>query len=128
VVTHSVQRLNVFLRKKYPLPQGGRVCHKPSVVVFQCHHMPLMDFVASLPVVAEVQPTSEVGVPMRCSYVVPMRWMVIYGYGVPGGALNLNSTNYSDHAHYGDPPPSGKNPHGRAGNRTRYLTISSQKR
>jgi hypothetical protein len=21
-----------------------------------------------------------------------MRWMVIYGYGVPGGALNLNST------------------------------------
>jgi hypothetical protein len=42
-----------------------------------------------------------------------MRWMVIYEYGVPGGALNLNSTNYPDH--------------GRAGNRTRDLMISSQK-
>jgi hypothetical protein len=29
---------------------------------------------------------------MRRSYVVLMRWMVIYGYGVPGGALNLNCT------------------------------------
>jgi hypothetical protein len=37
---------------------------------------------------------------MRRSYVVPMRWMVIYEYGVPGGALNLNSTNYPDHGHH----------------------------
>jgi hypothetical protein len=29
---------------------------------------------------------------MRRSYVVPMRWMVIYEYEVPGGALNLSST------------------------------------
>jgi hypothetical protein len=29
---------------------------------------------------------------MRRSYVVPMSWMVIYEYEVPGGALNLNST------------------------------------
>jgi hypothetical protein len=29
---------------------------------------------------------------MRRGYVVPMRWMVIYEYGVPGGGLNLNST------------------------------------
>jgi hypothetical protein len=36
---------------------------------------------------------------MRRGYVVPMRWMVIYEYGVPGGALNLNSTNYRDHGH-----------------------------
>jgi hypothetical protein len=35
--------------------------------------------------------------------------MVIYGYGVPGGALNLNSTDYPDHGHHGDPPLSGKN-------------------
>jgi hypothetical protein len=28
---------------------------------------------------------------MRRSYVVPMRWIVIYDYEVPGGALNLNS-------------------------------------
>jgi hypothetical protein len=41
-----------------------------------------MEFVVS-------PPTSEVGTPMRRSYVVPMRWMVIYGYEVPRGALNL---------------------------------------
>jgi hypothetical protein len=29
---------------------------------------------------------------MRRSYVIPMRWMVIYEYEVPGGALNLSST------------------------------------
>jgi hypothetical protein len=29
---------------------------------------------------------------MRRSYVVPMRWMVIYEYEVPGGGLNLSST------------------------------------
>jgi hypothetical protein len=52
---------------------------------------------------------------MRRGYVVPMRWMVIYEYGVPGGALNLNSTNYPDHCHHGDTPLSGKNSHGRAG-------------
>jgi hypothetical protein len=27
---------------------------------------------------------------MRRGYVVLMRWMVIYGYGVPGGALTLS--------------------------------------
>jgi hypothetical protein len=55
---------------------------------------------------------------MRRDYVVPMRWIVIYTDGVPGEALNLNSTNYPDHGDHGDPPLSGKNPHGRAGNRT----------
>jgi hypothetical protein len=65
---------------------------------------------------------------MRRGYVVPMRWMVIFKYGVPGGALNLNSTNYPDHGHHEDSPLSGKNPRGRAGNRTWYLMISSQKR
>jgi hypothetical protein len=55
-------------------------------------------------------------------------WMVIYGYGVLGGVLYLNSTNYPDHGHHGDPPLSGKNPHDRAGNPTRDLIISSQKR
>jgi hypothetical protein len=38
---------------------------------------------------------------MRRSYVVLMRWMVIYGYGVLGGDLNLNSTDYPDHGHMG---------------------------
>jgi hypothetical protein len=79
-----------------------------------------------LPVVAEVQQTSEVGTPMRRGYVVPMRRMVVDEYGVPGGALKLNS-NYPDHGHHEDPPLSGKNPHGRAGNRTWDLIISSQK-
>jgi hypothetical protein len=31
-----------------------------------------------------------------------MRWMVIYEYAVPGGALNLNSTNYPDHGYHMD--------------------------
>jgi hypothetical protein len=43
------------------------------------------------------------------------------------GALNLNCTNYPDHGHHGDPPLSRKNPHGRAGNGTWDLMISSQK-
>jgi hypothetical protein len=59
---------------------------------------------------------------MRRGYVVPIRWMVIYAYEVPGGALNLIYTNYPDHGHHGDPPLSG------AENRTRDLMISSQKR
>jgi hypothetical protein len=65
---------------------------------------------------------------MKRGYVVLMRWMVIYEYGVPGGALNLQSTNYPDHGHHGHPPLSGNNPHVRAGNRTRDLMISSQNR
>jgi hypothetical protein len=32
----------------------------------------------------------------------------MYEYGVPGGALKLNSTNYPDHGHHGDPPLSGE--------------------
>jgi hypothetical protein len=54
--------------------------------------------------VAELKPTSEAGTPVRRSYVVPMRWMVIHEYEVQGGALNLNSTNYQDHGHHGDLP------------------------
>jgi hypothetical protein len=64
---------------------------------------------------------------MRRGYVVPMRWMVIYEYGVPEGALNLNSTNYPDHGHHEDPSLSGKNPQGRAENRTQDFMIRSQK-
>ena len=45
---------------------------------------------------------------------------------VPGGALNLISTNYPDHGHHGRLPLSRKNAHGRAGNRTRDLMVSSQ--
>jgi hypothetical protein len=39
-----------------------------------------------------------------------MRWMVIYEYEVPGGALNLNSTNYPDYGSQGDLPLQGKIP------------------
>ena len=45
---------------------------------------------------------------------------------MPGGALNLISTNYPDHGHHGHRPRSRKNAHGRAGNRTRDLMVSSQ--
>jgi hypothetical protein len=64
---------------------------------------------------------------MRRSYVVAMRWMVIYEYGVPGGALNLNSTKLPRPWSPWGSSPSRKNPHGRTGNRTRDLMISSQK-
>jgi hypothetical protein len=65
---------------------------------------------------------------MRHGYVVPMRWMVVYRYGVPGGALNRNCTNYADRGHHGDPPLTGINPHGRAGKGTLDLMVISQKR
>ena len=42
------------------------------------------------------------------------------------GALNLISTNYPDHGHHGRLPLSRKNAHGRAGNWTRDLMVSSQ--
>jgi hypothetical protein len=45
---------------------------------------------------------------MRRSYVVPMMWIVIYEYEVPGGVLNLKSTNYPDHGRHGDLPLQGK--------------------
>jgi hypothetical protein len=74
---------------------------------------------------------------MRRSYVVPMRWLVIYEYEVSGGTLNLKSTNYPDHGRQGIFPykekspwgssPTRKNPLGRTGNRTRNPMISSQK-
>jgi hypothetical protein len=64
---------------------------------------------------------------MRRSYVVPMRWMVVYEYEVPGGALNLNSTKLPRPWSQWGSSPSMKNPRGRAGNRNRDLMIGSQK-
>jgi hypothetical protein len=60
-------------------------------------------------------------------WYVDMKWMVIYGYEVPGGALNLSSTKLPRPWSPWDLSPSRKNPHGRTGNRTRDLMISSQK-
>jgi hypothetical protein len=64
---------------------------------------------------------------MRCGYVVLMRWMVIYEYEVPGGALNINSVKLPRPWSPWESSPSGKNPHGRTGNRTWDLMINSQK-
>jgi hypothetical protein len=47
---------------------------------------------------------------MRHGYVVPMRWMVIHEYGIPGGALNLTYTNYPEHGTMGILPCQGKIP------------------
>jgi hypothetical protein len=44
---------------------------------------------------------------MKPSYVVPMRWMVIYEYEVPGGALKV-LLSYPDHGHHGNLPLQGK--------------------
>jgi hypothetical protein len=64
---------------------------------------------------------------MRRSYVVPMRRVVIYEYELPGGAWLLNSTKLPRPWSPWGSTPSRKNPHGRTGNRTRDLMISSQK-
>jgi hypothetical protein len=64
---------------------------------------------------------------MRRSYVVPMRWMVIYEYEVTGGALNLSSTKLPRPWSPWGTSSSRKNPHERTGNRTRDLIISIQK-
>ena len=45
---------------------------------------------------------------------------------MPGGPLNLNSTNLPRPWSPWESSPLGKNSHGRAGNRTRDLMISSQ--
>jgi hypothetical protein len=68
----------------------------------------------------------EVGTPMRRSYVVPVRWIVIYGYEVPGGALNISYTKLPRPWSPWESSPSKKNSHGRTGNRTRDHMISSQ--
>jgi hypothetical protein len=44
---------------------------------------------------------------LLCPYDV---WWYTYERGVPGGALNLNSTSYPDHGLYGDVPLQGKIP------------------
>jgi hypothetical protein len=64
---------------------------------------------------------------MRRGYVVLMMWMVIYGYEVPGGALNLSSTKLPRAWSPWESSPSRKNLHDRTGNRTQDLIISSQK-
>jgi hypothetical protein len=88
--------------------------------------MSLIDFVVSPPNCGR-SVTSEVWTPMMRSCIVSMRWMVIYEYEVPGGALNLSSTKLLRPLSPWESSPSRINPHGRAGNRTLDLMISSQK-
>jgi hypothetical protein len=83
---------------------------------------PLWTSWSPLPVVAEVEPTSEFGTSMRRSYVVPMSWMVILEYEVPAGALNLSSTELPRQWSPWESSPWRKNPHGSTGNRTRNLS------
>jgi hypothetical protein len=63
--------------------------------------MSLTDIVVSPPSCGRSVTTSEVGTPMRHSYVVPMRWMVMYEYEV---------LNYPDHGHHGNLPHQEKIP------------------
>jgi hypothetical protein len=71
-----------------------------------------MDFVFSPPGCGQ-SVTTEDGMPMRRSYIVLMRWMVMYECEVPGGALNLSSTKLPRPWF-----PSRKNTHCRTRNRT----------
>jgi hypothetical protein len=90
---------------------GSKDTRCPVQIFFpQCHTCPLLTSWCPLQVVAEVWPTSEVGTPMRRSYVVRMRWMVIHEFEVPGGALTKILLNYSDHGHNGNLPPQEKIP------------------
>ena len=67
-------------------------------------------------------PSSE-----EISVVDSINCWLMYGSSKWGFDLKSNSTNYPNHGHHGDPPLTRKNPHGRAGNRTRDLVICSQK-
>jgi hypothetical protein len=58
--------------------------------------MSLMDFVVS--------PSGYGRRLFRRSYVVPMRWIVIYEHEIPGGALTQVLLNYPDHGHHGNLP------------------------
>jgi hypothetical protein len=62
----------------------------------------------------------------RRSYVVPMRWMVIYEYEILGWALTLSSTNLPRPWSPWESSPTRKNSHGGTVNRTRDPTISSK--
>jgi hypothetical protein len=70
--------------------------------------MSLMDSVVSPTGCGRSVTDFDVGTPMRRSYVVPMRWMMIYE--VPRGALNQVLLNYPDHGHNGNLPLQGKIP------------------
>jgi hypothetical protein len=62
--------------------------------------------------------------PMRRNYVVLMRWMVIYEYEVPGGALNPSFAKLPRPWSPWESSPSRKNSHGRTGNWTRDLMVT----
>jgi hypothetical protein len=110
----SLKLINIYFTTK---------CTEQFLSPFQCHHMTLMDFMVSPPGCGR----SEVGTPMRRSYVVPMKCMVIYEYEVPRRALNLSSNNLPRLWSPWKSSPSRKNSQGRAGNRARDLMTSSQK-
>jgi hypothetical protein len=90
--------------------------NEPIFYFNQCHDMSVIDFVV-------------VGRPWGAVTLSRWSW---WWYSIwiwsTRGSLNLNCTNHPDHGHRGNPPQSGKNPHGRAGNGTRDLMVSSQKR
>jgi hypothetical protein len=85
----------------------------------------LMNYVVSPPGCGRSVTDFEVGTPMKRSYVVPMRWMVIYE--VPEGALNLSSNKLPRPLSPWESSPSRRNPHGRTGNRTQDLMMNTQK-
>ena len=105
-----------------------KLVKNPFVIKFSVSFFPpmpphvLSDFVVSRPAVTEVQPISEAR--LRCPDENDGEIRV--ESEVPGGALNLISSNYPDHGHHGRLHLSRKNARGRAGNRTRDLMVSSQ--
>jgi hypothetical protein len=88
--------------------------------------MPVMDFVVSPPgcglSVTDLWGLDAHEAQLRCPDELDGDVWIL---STRRGLKLKNSTNYPDHGHHGDSPLSGKSPHGRAGNRTRDLLISS---
>jgi hypothetical protein len=95
----------------------------------QCHNMSLMDFAVFPPgcgrSVTDFWGGDAPEAQLRGTGEVDM--MVIYEHDVPGGALNLSSTKLPRPWSPWESFSSRKNPHGRTGNRTQDLMISSRK-
>jgi hypothetical protein len=96
-------------------------------IFFQYHNISLIDVMVSPPGCGRRVTDFWGCMHIRRSYVVPIRWMVMYEYEVPGGTLNVSSTKLPWTWSPWESSLSRKNPYVRTGNRTLDLMISIQK-
>ena len=133
---------NILATQTHIADEYGNTTRKFQIFfLVQCHHMSFVDFVVLPPghgrSVTDFWGWDAREARLRCPDGV---WAVIEDDVVPGGALNPNSTNLPRPWSPWESFPSRKiptvepgifpfkeNTHGRAGNRTRDLMISSQR-